>query len=37
MRRLEYFFEETLPGQFICVACAVACLFLLFVVLEVLT
>ena len=35
MRRMEYFFEETLPGQFISVACAAVLLFLLFVALGV--
>lgn len=31
MRKIEYFFEETLPGQFISVACAAALPFLLLV------
>ena len=36
MRKIEYFFEETLPGQFISVACAAALPFLLLVMLGVL-
>lgn len=36
MRRLEYFFEKTLPGQFISVACAAALPFLFLLMLEVL-
>ena len=36
MRRVEYFFEKTLPGQFISVACAAALPYLLLQMLEVL-
>ncbi len=34
MRRLEYFFEKTLPGQFISVACAAGLPFLFFIVMA---
>lgn len=36
MRKIEHFFEETLPGQLIGTACAVALPFLLLVIAEVL-
>ena len=36
MKKIEHFFEETLPGQFIGTACAVALPFLLLVMLGVL-
>lgn len=36
MRKIEHFFEKTLPGQIISVACAAALPFLLLVMLEVL-
>lgn len=36
MRKIEHFFEETLPGQFIGTVCAVALPFLFLLMLEVL-
>lgn len=36
MRKIEYFFEKTLPGQSISVACAAALPYLLLQMLEVL-
>ena len=34
MRKIEYFFEKTLPGQFISAACAAALPFLFLLMLE---
>ena len=36
MKKIEHFFEKTLPGQFISVACAAALPYLLLQMLEVL-
>ena len=35
MKRIEYFFEKTLPGQFIGVLCAAAVPFLLCIILKI--